>query len=77
MTHSGIVQKYREGIGVFDLPEGAGENVTNLCYLYNSIRNRMSDTYIMALCYCFKFIGLLKPFLRCNEDPDCRNPCGF
>ena len=31
MTYSALVQKYREGIGAFDLPEGAGEKRYKIC----------------------------------------------
>ena len=31
MTYSGIVEKYREGIGAFDWPEGAGEKRHKIC----------------------------------------------
>ena len=31
MTYSGIVEKYREGIGAFDWPEGAGEKCHKIC----------------------------------------------
>ena len=53
MTYSGIVEKYREGIGAFDWPEGAGENVTKFVLLVQFYSISMLPCFIMSDTYGF------------------------
>ena len=62
MTYSGIVEKYREGIGAFDWPEGAEEKRHKICvtctilFDIDTAMLHQSDTFWL---YYFKLIGLL------------------
>ena len=78
MTHSGIVQNYREGIGAFDWLEGAKRlKICVTCTILFVIYAPMLHHIAQLLLYYFKLISLLKQFPRCNEDPVCGNPCRF
>ena len=59
---------------------GRGEKCHKIC-VYCAISFDISAPMLHhirhLLLYYFKFISLLKPFPRCNEDPVCRSTCGF
>ena len=60
MTYSGIVEKYREGIGAFDWPEGAGEKRLKICVTYTilfDIDAPMLHNVGHLWLYYFKLIG--------------------
>ena len=60
MTYSEIVQKYKEGVGVFDWPEGVGpwgpgggQNVTKFVLLVQFYSKSMLPCFIMSDTYVF------------------------
>ena len=56
MTYSGIVQKYKEGIGAFDWPEEVGpwgQNVTKFVLLVQFYPKSMLLCFIMSDTYDF------------------------
>ena len=62
MTYSGIVEKYREGIGAFDWPEGAGEKRHKICVtctILFDIDAPMLHNVGHLWLYYFKLISLL------------------
>ena len=58
MTYSGIVQKYKEGIGAFDWPEGVGRGAvggktSQICVTCTILFETMVPCFIMSDTYDF------------------------